>query len=103
MKLPARSTRFRIIIGLASLLVSVMLGAMALELMPGRRTAVMEGRNQLCESIAVNSSVLINRSDVRRSEAILTVLVSQHEDIWSAGLRKMDGELIVDVADHGHA
>lgn len=100
MKLPQLSTRLRIVIGLASLLVSVLLGAMALELVPDRRTAVMEGRNQLCEAIAVNSSVLVNRSDIRRIQAILTVLVSRHDEILSAGIRKVDGDLVVDVADH---
>jgi PAS domain S-box-containing protein len=100
MKLPALSTRFRIVIGLASLLMSVMLGAMALDLVPDRRTAVLEGRDQLCEAIAVNSSVLVNRGDIRRIQAILTVLVSRHDEILSAGIRKVDGELIVDVADH---
>ncbi len=103
MKLPALSTRFRIVVGLASLLVSVMLGAMALDLVPDRRTAVMEGRNQLCESIAVNSSVLVNRGDIRRIQAILTVLVSRHDEILSAGIRKVDGELVVDVGDHTDA
>lgn len=100
MKLPALSTRFRIVIGLASLLMSVMLGAMALEIVPDRRSAVLDGRNQLCEAIAVNSSVLVNRGDIRRIQAILTVLVSRHDDILSAGIRKVDGELVVDVADH---
>lgn len=103
MKLPALSTRFRIVIGLASLLVSVMLGAMALDIVPDRRTAVMEGRNQLCEAIAVNSSVLVNRGDIRRIQAILTVLVSRHDDILSAGIRTVEGELIVDVDDHASA
>ena len=100
MKLPAMSTRFRIVIGLASLLMSVMLGAMALEIVPDRRSAVLDGRNQLSEAIAVNSSVLVNRGDIRRIQAILTVLVSRHDEILSAGIRKVDGELIVDVADH---
>ena len=101
MKLPGLSTRFRIVVGLASLLVSVMLGAMALALVQDRRTAVLEGRNQLCEAIAVNSSVLVNRGDIRRIQAILTVLVSRHDEILSAGIRQVDGELVVDVADHG--
>ncbi|MDA1166073.1 MAG: response regulator [Planctomycetota bacterium] len=101
LKLPSLSPRLRIVSGLASLLVSVLLGAMALHLVPDRRTAVMEGRSQLCEAIAVNSSVLVNRDDIRRLQAILTVLVSRHDDILSAGIRKADGELVVDVAHHG--
>ena len=100
MKIPALSTRFRIVIGLASLMVSVLLGAMALNIVPDRREAIMHGRSQLCEAIAVNSSVLVTRGDIQRLQAILTVLVSRHEEIQSAGIRKVDGELVVDIADH---
>ena len=103
MKLPALSTRFRIVIGLASLMVSVLLGAMALNIVPDRREAIMQGRSQLCEAIAVNSSVLVNRGDIQRLQAILTVLVSRHEEIQSAGIRKVDGELVVDIEDHVEA
>ena len=100
MKLPALSTRFRIVIGLASLMVSVLLGAMALNIVPDRREAIMQGRSQLCEAIAVNSSVLVNRGDIQRLQAILTVLVSRHTEIQSAGIRQVDGELVVDIASH---
>jgi uncharacterized membrane protein affecting hemolysin expression len=103
MKLPTLTPRIRIVAGLASLLVSVLLGAMALHVVPDRRTAVMEGRSQLCEAIAVNSSVLVNRDDERRLQAILTVLVARHDDILSAGIRKADGQLVVDVAHHAQA
>lgn len=100
MKLPTMTPRIRILIGLSSLLVSILLGALALNIVPDRRTAVMEGRSQLCEAIAVNSSVLVNRDDMRRLQAILTVLVARHKDILSAGVRKADGQLVVDVARH---
>lgn len=100
MKLPQISTRLRIVLSLTSLMVSTLLGAMALNIVPDRREAVMKGRAQLCEATAVNSSVLVNRGDIRRLQAILTVLVSRHKDIQSAGIRRVDGELVVDIADH---
>lgn len=100
MKLPQVSTRLRIVLSITSLMVSALLGAMALNIVPDRREAIMQGRNQLCEAIAVNSSVLVNRGDIQRLQAILTVLVSRHDEIQSAGIRRVDGELVVDIADH---
>ena len=94
------SPRFRIVIGILSLLISVLLGAMVLRIVPDRREAVIEGRSRLCEAIAVNSSVLISRDDIRRIQAILTVLVDRHEDIESAGLRQDDGTLVVEIGPH---
>jgi PAS domain S-box-containing protein len=86
----------RITIGLGS----VLLGAVFLGIVPNRREAVLEGRQRLCESLAVNSSVLISRDDTRRLQAILTYLVAREGDLLSAGIRQADGKLIVDVGNH---
>lgn len=94
------SPRLRITIGLASLLMSVLLGAMVLRIVPDQRQAVTEGRSRLCEAMAVNSSVMVSRQDMNRLQAILTVLVERHEDILSAGIRRADGRLVVAIEDH---
>lgn len=94
------STRFRIVVGLTSILVSAMLTAVVLHVAPDTREAEVRLRGQLCEALAVNSSVLISREDIRRVQAILTVLKSRHSDIVSAGVRRSDGTLVVDVGDH---
>jgi PAS domain S-box-containing protein len=92
--------RTRVTLGLLSLLVSSMMLAMVLRIVPDRREAMIEGRARLCEAIAVNSSVLVNRKDINRLQAILTVLVARHDDIQSAGIRHIDGKLIVEIGDH---
>ena len=70
--LNSMSPRMRITITLGSVLLSVLLGAVFLGIVPDRREAVLESRQRLCESLAVNSSVLISRDDTRRLQAILT-------------------------------
>lgn len=97
------STRFRIVVGLTSILVSAMLMAVVLHVAPDTREAEIRLRAQLCEALAVNSSVLISREDIHRVQAILTVLKSRHSDIVSAGVRRSDGTLVVDVGDHAAA
>lgn len=94
------SPRIRITIGLASLLLSVLLGAMVFHIVPDQRQAVTEGRSRLCEAMAVNSSVLVSRHDLHRLQAMLTVLVERHDDILSAGIRRADGQLVVAIGDH---
>lgn len=94
------SPRIRIVLVLCSLLVSVLLGAMVLRIVPDRREAVIEGRARLCEAMAVNSSILVQRGDIQRIQAITTVLVRRHDDIVSAGIRRSDDKLVVDVGNH---
>ena len=98
--MPHISTRVRIVFGLTNLMVSILLLAMALGIVPDRREAVIEGRSRLCEAMAINSSVLIGRDDLRRLQAILTVLDTRHEEILSAGVRTTSGELLIDIGEH---
>ena len=98
--MPRLSTRLRIVIGLTSVLVSAMLTAVVLQIAPDSREAEVKARARLCEALAVNSSVLVGREDINRVRAVLTVLKARHEDILSAGVRKTDGTLVIDVGEH---
>ena len=64
------SARSRIVFGQACLLASVLLLAIVLGVLPDRSQAVLRGRAQLCEAIAVNSSILVSRQDIRRLEDV---------------------------------
>ena len=64
-------TRIRITAGLVSLLVSVLLLGVLLNVVPDRHGAVIAGRQALCEAIAVNGSQLVSQSDVKRLETVL--------------------------------
>ena len=97
---PQLSTRLRIVIGLTSVLLSTMLAAVVFNLSPDPREAEVKGRGRLCEALAVNSSVLVSRDDIRRVQAFLSVLKARHEELVSAGVRRNDGTLVVDVGDH---
>ena len=92
------SARMRIAFGLVCMLATVLLLAMLLGFVPDRRSAVMDGRKKLCESIAVNGSILANRRDIPRLEAILRTIVERNDDILSAAIRRGDGKLVVDAA-----
>lgn len=94
------SARFRIAFGLVCMLASVLLLAIVLGVIPDRRQAVLQGRAKLCEAIAVNSSILVNRADIRRLEAILKTVVKRNDELLTAAVRRADGTIAVEVGNH---
>jgi PAS domain S-box-containing protein len=94
------STRMRITVGLACLVLSVLLLSMLTGVLPDREKAVLEGRRSLCEAISVNSSIMVSQQDLARLQAVLRVTTERNPDILSAALRRNDGELLVEVGDH---
>ena len=94
------SVKNRITLGLVFIVVSSSLVAVFTGFGPNARRASLHGRAMLCESIAINSSLLISRNDIARMEAILAALVARHADIVSAGIRRADGSLQSEVGDH---
>ncbi len=82
------STRSRIAFGLTSTVVSVVLIAMNVGIMPDYRNVAMRGRAQLCEAIAANSSVVVRQRDLQRMQAILELIVDRNDDILTAAVRR---------------
>ena len=94
------SAKSRIALGQVGLVVSLVLGAMFLGLVPDRDSAVREGRAALAEAIAANSSVFVTQADIRRLEATLRFVVERNADLLSAALRQADGEALVMIGEH---
>ena len=94
------STKSRLAIGQVSLLISVLLTASLLGLMPDRITPAREGRAALAESIAANSSIFITQKDLERLEGVLGLIVSRNKDLLSAAIRTESGQRLVIIGDH---
>ncbi len=90
----------RIALGQTSILITLLLVADFFELIPDRSQAVLEGRAAMAEVAALNSSILVTRSDLRRMDADLQLMVSRHEDLLSAALVKSSGKVVSSVGDH---
>ncbi|MFK8047129.1 MAG: response regulator [Halioglobus sp.] len=93
-------TTMRIAMGQCSVLITLLLLAAFIGLIPDRDNAVIQGRASLAEAIAANSSIFITRADLRRMEANLRLVLSRNPDILSAAVRKVDESPIVTVGDH---
>ena len=94
------SSTVRITVGLVCLVVSLVLAAQTVGLMPDRRRAVLEGRLALCESLAISWSTLVGERDQERLVAALRATVERNPDIQSAAIRRSGGQLIVEIGDH---
>jgi diguanylate cyclase (GGDEF)-like protein/PAS domain S-box-containing protein len=90
----------RLAIGLMLLSVSMMLIAVLLGLLPDERKSILKGRAALCEAIAINVSYLASSGKTTAVQTVLETVVQRNPDIMSAGLRRGDGRLSVEVGDH---
>ena len=94
------TAKMRITVGLTCLSASVLLVAVFIGMFPDRRGAVLDGRRKLCEAIAINSSILVSANDVARLNTVLTAVVERDEDLLSAGIRRPNGNLEIEVGSH---
>lgn len=94
------NAKTRIAIGQSGLVVTLVLLASFVGLVPDRETAVRDGRAALAEMIAINSSALVTQQDLHRLEAELGLAVERNEDLLSAGLRQASGRLLATVGRH---
>ncbi|MGH8666304.1 MAG: ATP-binding protein [Burkholderiales bacterium] len=94
------SSRFHLALGLCSLLLSIVLLAIYLGLVPDRDHAVRASRATLAETIAVSCSALLDRGDAPGLRETLGFILMRNPEILSAGVRDARGELIVDLRNH---
>jgi diguanylate cyclase (GGDEF)-like protein len=94
------STAARLSLALVCLTVSILVLAVAAGLVPDRAGAVLDGRKALCEQMAVACSLSAQRGDLDAVQALATAAVQRQRDLRSAGVRRADGKLLVEVGDH---
>ncbi len=94
------TARVRIALGLSGMLVSLMLVAAITGLVPDRHAAVRDGHARLAEAIAVNSSIFVTTTDIRRMQANLEAIVQRNDEILSAVVRRVDGKILAEIGEH---
>ena len=94
------SAKTKLAFALTTIVVSVVLLAKQLGLVPKTSATVIQGRGQLCESVAMTSAALLSKSDVRTLETFLDALVRRNPDLRAAGYRMRHGRLLVSTDQH---
>ena len=97
----AKSPLARISFSLVLLTVSILLiGDIFFRFGDQSSRAILDARKQLCESLAVQFSVLISEHNTRVIESTLNTVVSRNEDILSAALRANSGNILIESGVH---
>ena len=94
------NAKTHIAMGLAFLVVTLLLAAVSIQLVPDRIGAIRESRATLAETVAINSSAFIVKNDFKVLKLILGLVVKRNDDILSAAVRHNSGKAIVTVGEH---
>ena len=95
------SATTRLSSGVAALTLSVLLAAQALELIPNPAAAVLQGRKELCEAVAIRCSAAIQQGDVVAVRRVASDVMKDNGEILSAAVRRADGSLLAQFGEHG--
>ncbi len=87
----------RLSAGIASIVLSTLLAAHALGLVPDRQGAVADGRRHLAEALAVQCSLSAQDVDLTRVRAGLRAVLQRNPDLLSVAIRTPDGRLILEA------
>ncbi len=94
------SAATRISLGLACLTLSTQFFAQTCGLLPDQDQNILERRKVLCEGIAVQCCLAAEKNDLATIRAASSMLVSRNPDVLSAGVRKANGQVLVDIGNH---
>ncbi len=86
--------------GLVALVISLMLSALFLGLVPDRIGAIRQGRGALAEAIAADASALVRKADLRQLEQNLQLIIDRNDDLLSVAVRNAGGHAVVRIGDH---
>ena len=92
---------FRVSLGLVSLLLSVLLVARNLDLLPDPDAAAVARRQAVCEAVAVECALASHRTDdPAAAGAYARTVARRNPDVLSVGVRDAAGNLVVDTGGH---
>ena len=92
--------KIRITTGLVGIVISLVMLAFFLNIVPDRNSAVREGRAALAETIAVYSTALVKADKSQRLIDDFNLLVERNENLLSLALRHERGGLLVSTGVH---
>jgi len=90
------SPRFHLSMGLASIVTSLLLLAILLNMIPDRRAAVVQSRAALSEAVASSSTLFLRAGDYASIQNHLDFLILRNDEVLAATIhRNSDGSTLV--------
>jgi PAS domain S-box-containing protein len=97
------SSRFHLALGLSSLVVSVLLMAQFVGLLPDRDAPLRAARVSLAEAVAVSSMVMLGEESREKLQQVLDFVVQRNPGLRSVRLRRADGLVYLQAGGSGEA
>jgi PAS domain S-box-containing protein len=94
------NVKFRVVLGLVGITVSLTLLAFYLGIIPDRTSAVRQGRASLAETIAIHCTALVLADDFQRLKTDLNLMAERNADLLSLALRRSDDRPLIVTGDH---
>jgi diguanylate cyclase (GGDEF)-like protein/putative nucleotidyltransferase with HDIG domain/PAS domain S-box-containing protein len=94
------SATTRLSSGVAALTLSVLLAAHAMDLIPSGSAAMLQGRKELCEAVALRCSTAIQEGELAAVRKVVTEVMTQNRDVASAAIRRSDGSIVTQFGNH---
>src|SRR6185436_19853581 len=94
------SSRFHLAVGAASLVLTVMLFAVFIDVLPDTERSMRVSRAAFAETLAINASALLSQGNREPVQDMLQLVRQRNQDIVSIGLRDVKGELATNIANH---
>jgi len=90
----------RITVGLVLIMMSIFLLSDMIGLFPNRADAIIKGRADLAETLAVQYSIAAQKRNAPAIKASMRLLVQKNDDVLSAALRETSGRLLAISGEH---
>ena len=94
------SATTRLSSGVAALTLSVLLAAQALDLIPNGMAAMLQGRKELCEAVALRCSSAVQQGDIPGVRLVLTEVMTDNRELLTAAVRRADGSVFTQFGNH---
>src|SRR6187399_1802038 len=91
---------FRIALALVGVVTAAVMAAYSLGMFPDAEKERLEARRSLCENVAVQCCLAVQRGDQAMMQSLLGALTTRNPHILSAALRRVGGKLQVAAGEH---
>lgn len=96
----SHAIKVRITFGMVGMVISAILVASLLGLIPDKNLIVSQHRAALTEALAVNGSAFVTLTDLNRLEADLELVVERNDELLSAAIVSAEYEPVITVGRH---
>jgi len=94
------STRFRLALGLVSIVITAVLAAISLGILPNPDEGRLKNRATLAETLALVCTEHVSQGNIRSTKRVFDDVRRRHGEVASIGLRRSDGRLLAETGDH---